>query len=269
MGTRFIVKNNFELKNAERVLFEGNVLENSWGGFSQTGFQILLTPKSQESKCPQCIVENITIRNCVLRYSAGGIQMATGASDSGGFAQGLGNVSIHDVLIAHIDGDRYEGHGFVFQMSRSLPFYRNLKIDHVTGLSGARGLLILGGPPERPAENITIVNSMFDVGQSEVISTGGRNNCAFGMRTPRDFLDSCWKPYTFSNNVLISASGGWPKGNFSVKSAKAAGVVVGSGSSLGGYRLLPESEFRGRGKDAKDIGADMGAIQVATEGVAQ
>ena len=37
-GGPFIVKNLFELKNAVRVLFEGNVLENTWGGFSQAGF---------------------------------------------------------------------------------------------------------------------------------------------------------------------------------------------------------------------------------------
>ncbi|MBV9572732.1 MAG: hypothetical protein JOY93_01670, partial [Acidobacteriales bacterium] len=44
-GHPFIVKNLFELKNAERVLFEGNILENNWGGFSQHGFGILLTPR--------------------------------------------------------------------------------------------------------------------------------------------------------------------------------------------------------------------------------
>ena len=46
-GNPFIVKNLFELKNAQRVLFEGNVLEDTWGGFSQAGFAILLTPKNQ------------------------------------------------------------------------------------------------------------------------------------------------------------------------------------------------------------------------------
>lgn len=45
-GNPFIVKNIFELKNAQRVLFEGNVLEDCWGGFTQDGFAILLTPKN-------------------------------------------------------------------------------------------------------------------------------------------------------------------------------------------------------------------------------
>ncbi len=47
VGVAFIVKNNGELKNAQRVLLEGNVFENVWGGFSQEGYQMLITPKNQ------------------------------------------------------------------------------------------------------------------------------------------------------------------------------------------------------------------------------
>ena len=45
-------KNNGELKNANRVLIEGNVYENSWAGWQtdQAGFNSLLTPKNQSSK---------------------------------------------------------------------------------------------------------------------------------------------------------------------------------------------------------------------------
>ena len=51
-GHPFVVKNNFELKSGIRVLFEANLLENTWGGFSQKGYSILLTPKDQANKCP-------------------------------------------------------------------------------------------------------------------------------------------------------------------------------------------------------------------------
>ncbi len=47
IGIKFIVKNNGELKNAQRVLFEGNIHENVWGGFSQNGTQMVITPKNQ------------------------------------------------------------------------------------------------------------------------------------------------------------------------------------------------------------------------------
>ncbi len=36
-----VVKNGFEIKNAVRVLLEGNIVENAWGGFSQVGYGFL------------------------------------------------------------------------------------------------------------------------------------------------------------------------------------------------------------------------------------
>jgi len=42
-GKPFIVKNHFELKNAVRVLFEANLLENVWGGFTQAGHAIVMS----------------------------------------------------------------------------------------------------------------------------------------------------------------------------------------------------------------------------------
>src|ERR1700722_3305760 len=67
-GNPFVVKNHLELKNAQRVLAEDNVFEDTWGGFSQAGFSILLTPKDQydaQTKtniCPLCEVTDVTIR---------------------------------------------------------------------------------------------------------------------------------------------------------------------------------------------------------------
>ena len=66
-GNPFIVKNLLELKNAQRVLIDSNIMEYSWGGFSQVGFAILLTPKNQAGDngtnvCPDCQVTDVTIR---------------------------------------------------------------------------------------------------------------------------------------------------------------------------------------------------------------
>ena len=60
-GNPFVVKNHVELKNAQRVLLDSNILENTWGGFSQGGFSVLLTPKNQTlngvNVCPSCQVK--------------------------------------------------------------------------------------------------------------------------------------------------------------------------------------------------------------------
>ena len=76
-GRPFVVKNLFEIKNAQRVLFEGNILENSWGGVGQNGFAIVLTPKNQAPNvCPLCRVTDITLRYNRVSHMGGGIIIA-------------------------------------------------------------------------------------------------------------------------------------------------------------------------------------------------
>jgi len=65
-GDAFVVKNHLELKNAIRVLVEANLMENVWGGFSQTDTAFLLTPKNQHTRngtnvCPSGQVTDVTI----------------------------------------------------------------------------------------------------------------------------------------------------------------------------------------------------------------
>ena len=91
-GHPFLVKNLFELKNAQRVLLEANILEDSWGGFSQKGFAILITPKNQAAShgpgnlCPICQVTDVTIRYNTLSHLGGGLQIGNALSDNGGAA---------------------------------------------------------------------------------------------------------------------------------------------------------------------------------------
>jgi len=75
-GKPFIVKNHFELKNAVRVLFEANLLENVWGGFTQAGHAIVMSPSNQHSKsganvCPLCQVTDVTMRYNQISHAGG------------------------------------------------------------------------------------------------------------------------------------------------------------------------------------------------------
>jgi hypothetical protein len=265
-GIPFIVKNNFELKNGVRVLVEGNVLENSWGGYTQVGFQILLTPKSQQNQCPDCIVHDVTIRYCVLRHSGSGMQLAAVPSATGGRARGLFNVSIHDVTLEDISAERFEGNGFTFQLSSDGTPFDDISIQHVTVPAPDRGLLMIGGPAGGVIHDISFRDNIFHVGKFQAISTGGGpRNCAYQKPSPKDIMDSCWRNYEFSNNVLVEARGQWPAGNFLVKDLRAAGVNASSEAES--LRLAPSSQYRGKSKDGRDIGADVSAIESATASV--
>src|ERR1700728_1569465 len=113
-GNPFIVKNLLELKNAQRVLVEGNIMEYSWGGFSQSGFAILLTPKNQagangSNLCPVCQVTDVTIRYNLVRHVGAGFQIANALSDNGGVPRDGQRYSIHDVVIDDMDVKKYAG----------------------------------------------------------------------------------------------------------------------------------------------------------------
>src|SRR5439155_21316743 len=101
-----------ELKNAKRVLLEGNVMENSWGGFSQKGFAILLTPKNpRPSACDSCRVTDVTIRYNRIKHMASGFQVANGMSDNGSAPAGGGGYSSHDNVLENISSAVENGYG--------------------------------------------------------------------------------------------------------------------------------------------------------------
>ena len=122
-GNAFVVKNLFELKNGQRVLLDGNIMEGSWGGFSQVGFGLLLTPRDQGNGhggnvCPKCQVTDVTIRNMTISHVAAGLQIVN-PRDGVGIPLAGERYSIHDVIIDDIDGVKYTGPSEFAQISVS------------------------------------------------------------------------------------------------------------------------------------------------------
>ena len=73
-GIQWSVKNLFELKNAQRVLIDGNVFERVWP-VAQAGFAIQLTPRNQNNTAPWSTVQDVTFTNNIVRYAGNGINM--------------------------------------------------------------------------------------------------------------------------------------------------------------------------------------------------
>ena len=63
------LKNLIELKNADTVTIEGNTIENNWAA-GQQGYAIVLTPRNAEGTAPWSVVQNVTVRNNVIRHVA-------------------------------------------------------------------------------------------------------------------------------------------------------------------------------------------------------
>jgi hypothetical protein len=281
-GSPFIVKNLFELKNAQRVLFEGNVLENTWAGFSQAGFGILLTPRNQprgtENVCPNCVVTDVTIRKCEMRHVGGGFQIANGVDGKArGGAKDGGRYSIHDTVLDDVQPALYKGFGIFAQISMTpgisaAPRLHDVKIDHVTAFA-PQAVLMVGGPPSDPRiSGLSITNSIFSSGARGVVTTGGGgmgNNCSAmpGGMTAETILRQCFSSYSFHHNLMIGTGEAWPKDNKTVKSVAEVGFSNDKDGNQGNYRLSPHSKFKHATADQKDVGADIDAIEQATMGV--
>jgi len=68
---QWVEKNAFELKSAQRVLFDSNTIENVWAA-GQMGFAIVLTVRSSQSG-DAAVVNDITITNNVLKNVVSGV----------------------------------------------------------------------------------------------------------------------------------------------------------------------------------------------------
>ena len=69
VGIQWTVKNLLELKNAQRVLIEGNLLENAWAE-SQGGAAVVLTPRNG-GRAPWSVLQDVMFRNNIVRNAMG------------------------------------------------------------------------------------------------------------------------------------------------------------------------------------------------------
>jgi hypothetical protein len=287
IGVTFNCKVALESKNSSRVLIEGNILENVWGGpQGGDGDAVWLGPKNQNNVCPLCEVNDVTFRYNIIRHAGAGIYIFDAASDAGGVARQAARYSIHDNLLEDIR-QQYAGpgtgKGLLFRFlgnERFLP-PREVSIQHNTGITDG-GILQILSSPEAPLANFTFQDNLVSNGQ--VAISGCRNR--FGS----EVLEACAHGFVFANNVIVDSGGDFPKSNASYKKEKDKKLnlypkkwrdvgFAGSGENgVGDYRLCSApgqpagtcslaSSYAGAGTDSKDIGADVSKIYQLTEKV--
>ena len=241
----WIVKNLLELKNGCRVLVDGNDMRGAWGGFSQTGFAILLTPKNQNNLCPICAVTDITIRHNTIKHTAQAFTFGCGASDVGGWPADCGRWMLHDNSFSDLQfstcgnpcgqflieiASGYGGpagspvlHDFTVTTNT---FDLDSWIRPTNCPSCGHGFLLLAGPP--PGSFMQITNAQFTnnvvfSGNYPIFGTGGAGaNCATAVSSNYSLLiPNCWTGKSaFSGNVILTAGApariglaNWPAGN--------------------------------------------------------
>ena len=274
----FVVKNLFELKNAQRVLLEGNVLENTWAGFTQPGIAIAFQALNETgSNNPNTTVADVTVRYNKISHAASGITEAIVCLSCTVNPKFVGRFSIHDDIFDDLDPFYALGQTGIntakpFQIAhcKTCGPIQSVDINHVTlMMSAPKIFLVLGNMPTTPIQGLKITNSIISSLPGVVITaTGDGGSCAFSGNSNLIKLNNCLSPgYSITANALIDASGAWPPGNFFPSSPEKVRFKNYNSGKGGDYRLLPNSPYKHVATDGKDLGADIDVVESSVAGV--
>ena len=271
-GDPFIVKNHLELKNAQRVLFEGNLLEDVWGGFTQSGFSVVLTPKTQGGVCMPCQVTDITVRYNKIRNVGGGFDLANVEDKTGGYAAAGERYSIHDVVLDNVNKTQYNGFGMLVMMLSysTTEILNNISLQHITAFPDPTSHIMSVEDPVPPMTGFVFANNLVQSPTSPTWSAGGGNSDCAASEVPLTILQKCFGTgYMFTGNLLVGdfskyPSATWPAGQTFLASTASVGFVDYAG---GNYALSSSSPYKGTATDGRDPGADVAGLTTMIAGV--
>ena len=254
------VKNAFELKNARRVLVEGNVFENVWTS-GQDGTAIVLKSVNQDGACPWCVTEYVTFRSNIVRNAAHGVVINAAETGRAGVPAPVSanHIRIENVLFDAIGGPGWGGGKLI----RIFGGVSDVSITHVTSRSNPNGILDPGGPTDA---NPRLVFSFNIVERKNYgIGAGGDE----GEKT----LARNFPSYGYEKNVIVNTSAGSDQavadGALEARYPPTTWVVGGwdaVGIDTTTSRLTSTSRFRKAAAEGKDIGVDVDAIAAAQQG---
>jgi hypothetical protein len=284
LGVRFNCKVSFESKNSSRVLMEGNILENAWGGpQGGDGDAIWLGPKNQSDSCPACEVDDITFRYNIIRHTGAAVYIFDSPSDAGGVAQQASRYSIHDNLLENVRAEYAgpgTGRGILFRVAGSSRFAppREINIEHNTGVTDG-GVLQLLTTIDAPMVDLTFKDNLF-------VATGSHAISGCQGRYGTAVVASCAEKFSFANNVIAGPDGDFPKAKGRDRKGKDLNpnpktiddIRFIAPEPQGDYRLCRgpgnpaphcarASAYAAAASDDKDLGADMDKINELTQGV--
>jgi len=277
-GNAFVVKNHFEMKNGQRVLLEGNIFENNWGGFTQEGHSIVLTPRndynatSEIYDCNVCQVTDITIRYSTISHVGAGMNLSTPLSFGQPGAAG-GRWSIHDITIDDVELKGFNGGGGLFLIINNwpTPVLNNIQITHITGFPDPNGrilaLMDLTTYPKMPG--FVFTDNIVSVPTEPIFGAGGGSANCDTSRFPVPGLEGCFADYVFDGNVLIASPADmvsqWPSGNLLAASVSSVGFINYNNADGGNYTLSPSSPYKAA--SGPDPGANIGDITTSIANV--
>jgi len=252
---KWLVKNLLEIKNAQRVLIEGNLLENNWMD-GQSGSAINLKSVNQTGACPWCVARDVTFRLNLIKNTGSGFNLSGHDAQTPGLPIPMTRVTITDNVMTGINvSAQFAGDGRGFNINND-PI--DLVISHNTVPDPTNTAISFGGPTTNAPTRLTIRDNIIGGGQ-------------YGMRGPgmgpAASITAFFKGGGFHGNVL-TATGvntvGYPTDTYFAANLAAVGFV---NSTALDFHLSATSPFRLLATDGRDPGANVSAVDAAIAGV--
>ena len=242
-GQAWIVKNLLELKNAQRVTIEGNVLEHNWVA-AQPGYAVLFTPRNQSGTAPWSVVQDVTFTNNVVRYVSSALNIL--GTDDLRPSEVANDITIRNNLFEDISGRKFGGDGRLLLINGG----RNITIDHNTVLNDGSATLYAYGTAVQGfvfTNNIILDNKYGVMGDNATPGIG-----TIGRYFPNSL---------FLRNIIVGApASSFPEGNYYPPTTDDVGFVDFAGRN---YRLSETSPYQASGSDGSHIGCDIDALNAA------
>ena len=223
-NNKVTLKTLFELKNAKRVQFIGNLMTNNWKG---SAFRI--TVRDQDGGAPFSTIEDVTIRDNIIDHAGEGINIL--GKDDTYPSQTLKKLTIENNLFLNLaGGNAFEGSGYFVQVTDG----ENITIANNTVINSGNITTFYGELPRGFIfrDNIT-------------------GHGSYGVHGPIDVRSDVARAM-FQNNVFMNLQGvssgdyAYPDGN---RLVSGVGEIEFSDTSARDYRLKPTSRFKGKGSN--------------------
>jgi hypothetical protein len=239
---RYTVKNLIELKNAQRVTIDGNVIEYSWES-GQFGHALVLTPRNQDGNAPWSTVQQITITNNVIRHVAG--VMSVLGTDYTHPSGPLKDVTFRNNLVVDMSKANWGGAAQLLLTSGGT----NITVDHNTVFTDGSSIVYAG---DSQVQGFVFTNNIGPDNAWAVMGGGASE----GNGT----LAAYFPGAVFQRNIIIGAETWlYPSNNYYPANIGGVGFVDPNGN----YRLSSSSPYANAATDGGAIGANIPAINAA------
>ncbi len=232
----WVVKNLVELKNAERVVIDRNVIEYGWAS-AQLGFAFVLTPVNQDGGAPWVVVQHVQITNNVVRHVAAGLNI-----------QGLGSntfrmtndVQVRNNTFVDVSKANWGGPGW-FLLTQGGD---NIVIDHNTAFADGASIITAD---VTPVTGFVLTNNILSPATWTIIGSG---------TAPGNGTISAYYPGApVAGNVFIGApAASYPTGNAFPSTVNDVGFL---NLGAGDLRLSPSSAYASSATDGGAPGSTL------------